>query len=307
MPAVQDPPPQTTQDRAAPPPPPEMRVTRYDRVSSFLLALVTGLALIVFCVVTFWWANRPPPPQDLVPLEMLEVSGGFEDGNPEDTWELESPDPETPDASLVEEETEDVSVEEVLDNVVELSDQATQQFEQVAGEAARNQGKLGSASGSGGRPLGMGPGMGGVPRDQRWFIRFAEGRSIDEYAKQLDFFGIELGVLQPTGELMYVSGFSGAPQKRVVQTGKDEQRLYMTWQSGERQKSDAQLLRKAGIEVTGRSVVFHFYPRETEQLLAKLEFDYRKKQPQEIRRTFFLVQQKGNGYVFDVTRQTYLR
>lgn len=289
------------------PPPPEMRVTPYDRVSSFMMAVVVGLALSVFCILTYWWANRPPPPMDLVPLEMLEVSGGYEDGNPEDTWELESPDPETPEASLIEEQTEEVSVEEVLDNVVELSDQATQQFEQVRADAAKNQGKQGSASGSGGRPLGMGPGMGGVPREQRWFIRFAEGRSIDEYAKQLDFFGIELGVLQPTGELVYVSGFSGAPKKRVAQSGKEEQRLYMTWQSGERQKSDAQLLRKAGVEVTGRSVVFHFYPKQTEQLLAKLEFDYRKKQPQEIRRTYFLVQQKGNGYVFEVTRQTDMR
>lgn len=307
MPALQDPPTQRTDEHAEAPPLPEMKVTPYDRVSSFMMALVAGLAMCVFCVLTYWWAHRPPPPLDLVPLEMLEVSGGFEDGNPEDTWELESPDPEEPNASLVDEVTEEVSVEEVLDNVVELSDQATQQLEQVTGAASQSTGKKGSASGSGGRPLGMGPGMGGVPREQRWFVRFSQGRSIDEYAKQLDFFGIELGVLQPQGELIYVSGFSGTPKKRVAKTGKDEQRLYMTWQTGERQKSDAELLRKVGVPVSRQSVIFHFYPKQTEQLLAKLEFDYRKKPPQEIRRTFFLVQKKGNGYVFDVTRQTYMR
>jgi hypothetical protein len=306
MPAVTETLPQRPEEHLAPPPP-VMKVTRYDRVSSFMMALVLALVICVFCILTWWWANRPPAPLDLVPLEMLEVSGGFEDGNPEDTWELESPDPEDPLASLVDEQTEEVSVEEVLDNVVELSEQATQQLEQVVGEASQSRGKQGSASGSGGRPLGMGPGMGGVPRDQRWFVRFAQGRSLDEYAKQLDFFGIELGVLQPQGELVYVSSFSKTPQKRVVQSGKEEQRLYMTWQSGERQKSDAELLRRAGVPVTRQSVVFHFYPPKTEQLLARLEFDYRKRPPQEIRRTFFLVQKKGNDYVFDVTRQTYMR
>ncbi|MEZ6054637.1 MAG: hypothetical protein R3C02_25235 [Planctomycetaceae bacterium] len=300
MPAIQEP----RSDHA--PPMPVMKVTSYDRVSSFMIAIVGALIISVLAVVSVWYVRRPPPPSELVPLELLEVSGGFEDGNPNDTWDLQSPEPEDPNATI-EEETEEVSMEEVLENVVDLSEQATEQLEQVVAESAANAGKVGSATGTGGRPLGSGPGAGGVSREQRWFIRFGNDASIDEYAQQLDFFGIELGVLQPDGELIYVSGLSGSPKKRVVNSGKGENRLYMTWQSGERRAADEQLLKRAGVPTTRQSVIFHFYPQKTEQQLATLEYNYKKRAAQEIRRTYFVAQKQGSGYIFNVTRQTYLR
>ncbi|MGD9853335.1 MAG: hypothetical protein AB7U20_00105 [Planctomycetaceae bacterium] len=286
---------------------PVMKVTNYDRASSFLLAVVAALVVSVLAVVSVWYARRVPPPSELVPLEMLEVSGGFEDGNPEDTWNLDSPEPEDPSASLIEEPTEQVAIQDVLENVVELSDKATEHLEQVMAESTANSGKLGSATGTGGRPLGMGPGTGGMPREQRWYVRFGDDNSLDEYAKQLDFFGIELGVLQPQGRLIYVSGLTGSLKKRTVESGKDEQRLYMTWQSGERREADIKLLAKAGVSANRQSLIFHFYPQKTEQMLATLEFNFQKKPPQEIRRTYFLAKKQGTGYEFEVTRQSLLR
>jgi hypothetical protein len=283
-----------------------MKVTSYDRVSAFMISIVAALLVGVLGVVALWYSLRPPPPVELVPLELLNVSGGFEDGSPDETWSVESPEPEDPSASLVEEESEEVELEETLENVVELSNQATQQYEQVIAESTQSRGHVGSATGTGGRPLGMGGGTGGVPREQRWFVRFAEGASLDEYARQLDHFGIELGVLQPNGTLEYVWDFSSRPQKKVVSTGKDEKRLYMTWQSGERRASDERLLQRAGVSVSRRSLIFHFYPPQAEQMLATLEFNYRRRSAQEIRRTYFLAKKEGNGYVFQVTRQTYL-
>ncbi len=286
---------------------PVMKVTRYDRASAFMLAVVGALFVGVLAVLSVWYARRVPPPSELVPLEMLEVSGGYEDGNPEDTWNLESPEPEDPSASLVEQETEQVAVQDVLENVVELSDQATEHLEQVIADSTANSGKRGSATGTGGRPLGMGPGMGGMPREQRWYIRFADDYSLDAYAKQLDFFGIELGVLEPEGRLVYVSDLSGKPKKRTADSGKNEKRLYMTWQSGERRAADIKLLKRAGVPANRQSLIFHFYPKKTEQMLATLEFNYQKKAPQEIRRTYFLAKKQGNGYAFEVTRQSLLR
>ncbi|MCA9074784.1 MAG: hypothetical protein KDA93_07115 [Planctomycetaceae bacterium] len=300
MTAIQEPPPGQL------PPPPVMKVTSYDRVSSFMMALVAALVISVLIVIAIWYVRRPPPQSELVPLEMLQVSGGFEDGNPDDTWDLQSPDPEDPNAT-VEEEAEEVSVEEVLENVVDLSDQATEQLEQVVANSAANSGKVGSATGTGGRPLGNGPGAGGVSREQRWFIRFGQDASLDEYARQLDFFGIELGVLQPEGQIIYVSNFSSSPKKRTADSGKGENRLYMTWQSGERRASDEALLKKAGVPATRQSIIFHFYPLKTEQQLASIEYNYRKRPAAEIRRTYFMAKKQGSGYIFDVTRQTYLR
>lgn len=286
---------------------PVMKVTRYDRVSSFLIAVVASLVVGVLVVVSVWYSRRVPPPSELVPLEILEVSGGFEDGDPEETWNLQSPEPEDPSASLVDEPTEQVAVQEVLENVVELSERATEHLEQVIAEATANAGKLGSATGTGGRPLGLGPGTGGMPREQRWYVRFGDDNSLDEYAKQLDYFGIELGVLLPEGRLIYVSNLSGTPKTRTVQSGKDEQRLYMTWQNGERREADLKLLARAGVSADRRSMIFHFYPPKTEQLLATLEFNYQKKPAHEIRRTYFLARKQGAGYAFEVTRQSLLR
>ena len=87
--------------------------------------------------------------------------------------------------------------------------------------------KVGSKAGSGSRPLGSGPGEGGIPRHQRWFIRFAQGSSLTEYAKQLDFFGIELGALFAAQKrLVYVKNFSSKPVRRNVMTGANDCLLY---------------------------------------------------------------------------------
>ena len=52
---------------------------------------VLGLILAVICVI-IWWATVVPPRQDfLVPLEMVEATGGFEDGFPDETLLVESP------------------------------------------------------------------------------------------------------------------------------------------------------------------------------------------------------------------------
>lgn len=275
---------------------PEMRVTRYDRVSSAMMSLVLALILGVIGVVAWWLTTRPPPPIDLVPLELVEMPGGYEDGD-------DLPPLESPEAEVVPEP----QVEQALDSVIELADQSTQQLEQVLTEDVFNNPRPGTASGTGRGPLGTGGGTGGIAREQRWFVRFDDAGSLEEYAKQLDFFGIELGCLLPGGELVFLSKLSQAqPAKRSVRTGKGEQRLYMTWQGGERRSADEKLFQKAGVSV-GSGTIFHFYPPQTEQLLARLELSFANRAAKDIRRTYFVVVSQRNGYTFAVTRQTYLR
>lgn len=287
---------------------PVMRVTRYDRVSSGMIAVVLGLILTVIGVVAWWYTTRPAPEPVLVPLEIL-ATGGYEDGSPDETLHVESPEEEIPNASPVEEQIDDLQIEEALDTVVELSDRATEQMEQIVADDPQSGGTPGSMQGTGGRPLGVGGGPGGgVPAEQRWFVRFAEDGSLDIYARQLDAFGIELGIIFPSrGELTYLSNLSrNPPSQRTVQTGANEQRLYMTWQGGQRKDADVKLIQRAGIDPTG-GIIFHFYPRETEQLLARLEQSYANRSPREIRRTYFVVVPQGNSFTFAVTRQQYLR
>jgi hypothetical protein len=287
---------------------PVMRVTSFDRVSSFMMSAVLAAIVTVIAIVCWWYATRPATVPVLQPLELV-AAGGYEDGSPDETLNVESPEEENPFASPVEEQMDEQQIEEVLDAVVELSDRASEQVQQVLAQDAATGGVPGSYRGTGGRPLGEGGGAGGgVARENRWFVKFADQESLEEYSKQLDFFGIELGVAYPQrSELVYVSKFSQAtPAKRVVKTGKGEMRLYMTWQGGQRKAADIKLLAKAGVDPSG-GIMLQFYPAQTEQLLAQAERSYANRPEREIRRTYFVIVPRGRGYSFAVTQQTYFR
>ena len=284
---------------------PELGLTRYDRVSSFMMALILGTGLVVAFVITQWYAIRKPPPLELIPMEMI-VGGGFEDGNPDETLQVESPEEVNPNASPVDEQVEQEELMETLENVVELSDRATKQVQQVMASTSEA-GTPGSAVGTGGRPLGSGGGPGaGIPAYQRWYIRFSESSSA-EYAKQLDHFGIELAVFYPgTGKVSYAKNFgAGGGPPRTIDKWNDD-RVYFKWSGGPRERIDRELLKKAGIDPVGGQI-YQFYPNQTIQLLGTIEQNYANRSAKDIRRTYFVVTPQGGGYTFTVTRQTYLR
>lgn len=283
-----------------------MRVTLYDRVSSWAISIFVGLLAICSIVFLIWISARPPKPIVAIPVELVESPGGFEDGTPGETLRVDSPEPETRDASPADTTGDHVEIEQAVESVVQNSDAVTQQVQQQFETGIQNMGKPGSAKGTGRRALGFGNGTGGMPREQRWFVKFSEKVALDEYARQLQFFGIELGALLPDGRLAYLSNFTNSsPTVRYVNSGGGEARLYMTWQVGERRAADVQLFARANVTVRGDSTIFHFYPKNTENLLAQLEASYRNRPVKQIRRTYFVVEPEGQGYRFSVTRQIY--
>lgn len=282
---------------------PVLRVTLFDRLSSGMIAFVMGLTLGVAMIIVYWATTRPERHDFLVPMEMVELSGGSEDGAPDETLKVESP--EDPTENPSEDVLQDVQLTEVVENVVELANQATRQAEQV--QVTDASGSPGSADGTGRRALGSGPGAGGIPNEQRWFIQYSDQAGLNEYAQQLQHFGIELGALLPSGQLIYLSNLTNPkPTTRTSTSGKTEDRLYMTWQGGSRKQADEQLFNRAGVDASN-AILFHFYPKSTEQQLLTLEFQYAKRKASEIRRTYFVVIKQGAGYNFVVTRQVYLR
>ncbi len=80
--------------------------------------------------------------------------------------------------------------------------------------------------------------------------------------------------------------------------------MFMLWTEGSeaRRVADEELFRRAGIEVS-QAQLLHFYPMETELMLATLEQDYLKRPPQDIRQTTFAVRRAGAGYEFFVVSQ----
>ena len=285
---------------------PEMGVTGYDRASAGVIAIVLALIVIVAFLFVQWLSQHEFEANTLPPLETVVIGGGDPDGNPDDSPLLESLAEQVPDPSLEELREDETTVEELLETVVDVSDRAANPAPSAAtGEAG---GTPGSAAGTGGRPLGFGPGDGGVAAEQRWFVSFADRGSLDEYAKQLDFFGIELGVLDVgDGSLTFVRDFSAAaPTVTRKTSGADDGRLYFLWQGGGRKAADEKLLGKAGVAAAEKPVL-HFYPQQTEQRLLRLEKGYADREFQDIRRTYFEVVDAGNGYDFKVTQQSYLR
>ena len=284
-----------------------MGVTGYDRASAGVIAVVLALIVAVAYLFVQWFVQHEFKTDTLPPMEMVVVGGGSLDGDPDDSPLLDSLAEEVPDPSLEELREDEVSVEELLETVVDVSDRAANPAP-VASASDATGGTPGSASGTGGQALGFGPGEAGIPTEQRWFISFADRGSLDEYARQLEFFGIQLGALDVSdGSLTIISDLTAAsPAVTRKASGKGETRLYMIWQGGGRKQADVKLFAKANLAVDDKPVL-HFYPERTEQRLLRLERDYAGRPFAEIRRTYFEVEPQGSGYDFRVTQQSYLR
>ena len=167
---------------------------------------------------------------------------------------------------------------------------------------------FGTGTGQGdSRPAGpLGEGDGDiVPRWERWQVRFASA-DLTAYAKQLDFFKVELAAMGGGKELVdYAAQLSQPQPSRRSGNSAQEKRLYMTWRSGEMIEADKDLLTNAGIDINGR-VILQLYPSETEALLAELE----QKQLgthalKDVRRTVFGIREQAQAYEFYVVAQEY--
>jgi hypothetical protein len=166
----------------------------------------------------------------------------------------------------------------------------------------------GSGRGDNRQPGPEGEGDDIVPRFERWKLKFL-ARNIKDYAKQLDFYQIELGAIGGNIDgVDYAKNLVGAPQTRRAPSG-DEERLYFMWTSpGPLMKYDRRLLEKAGVRLSNRQML-KFIPKQLENMLANIELDYAKERGhnkvQEIAKTIFESRPVDGGYTFEVIEQTY--
>ena len=280
---------------------PVMGETSYDIATSAQIAAGLALAALVALLIAIWLSNLLPDTQ-AVPVIMEAGDGGFEDGSPDESLSVESPLDPTDDPAITNEQ--DVSqLEQITEQVVTLSQNVSELT--PPSETSDQSGNPGSADGTGGRPFGTGGGIrGGTKREQRWFVEFADKGDLRSYARQLDFFKIELGCAFKDGRMVYLKNISGSPVVRTERLNSNDKRLFMNWQGGDRVKADIELLQKAGIKDAESGMVLHFYDPATEQLLAKIEMERAGGRPAEqIRRTYFQVKKAGSGYEFVVSSQ----
>jgi hypothetical protein len=274
-----------------------LSTSAYDQAASGLISMLLFVGAVVACLLILFFTSRIFARQEPVPVSIAEL-GGREDGSALGTArELEEPGAE--DVPELVENTSLQSVEAitavVASKTVQLDDMTLEsEFVTGAGKGKGDNRQVGDGTGTAGEQ---------IPRAQRWVIHF-EGGNLKEYARQLDFFGIELAAVGGSDNLVHYA-FNLAKAKPDHRTGSPdaEQRLYMTWRAGPLQAADKELLTKAGVDVKGK-VVMQFYPAATEQMLAGLEREYAKgKDVNEIRRTMFDVRGDGGKFQFVVTSQ----
>ncbi len=274
----------------------QLRVSSYDRVASMIVSLLIFLGTTVLVLFLVFLTQRLMRVQETVPIEYVEnVAGrgdhamGF------------ARDPEPPGAEELE-QLEEPQVEQALESVTDAVTSVAANLSAMDGAAVPTTGGSGMGDSRPPGPLGEGDDL--IPRSERWQIQYPSS-NLKQYARILDFFKIELGVIGGgRTQVEYAAGFSSKPTKR---TGAPEQekRLYMTWRSGEMKQADAELLAKAGVNVTG-AIQMQFIPPETENMLAHAEHQaLGGRKLKEVQRTVFGVRPKGDGFEFYVIDQRY--
>ena len=215
---------------------PKMSETQYETATAAQIAAALGLAGLAALLIAIWLSNLLPE-HKAVPIDMSTGDGGWEDGDPDETLDVESPEDPTDDPSLSNDQNES-QLEEITEQVLTLSENAASMVQPNNFTDPSGGGNPGSAEGSGGRPYGSGgPGRGGHKREQRWIVEFAEKGNLKSYARQLDAFKIELGCAFKDGRIYYLSNMSTSPVLRQERLSASDQRLFMNWEGGDRVKA----------------------------------------------------------------------
>jgi len=256
-------------------------VSRYDRVSGMLIALLILLGILVTIMAVVWLTSQIFATQVAIPFDLVDIGDQEEDAMGPDNDDIEPPPPMETD--LVEEEMEDIleAVEDAL---------ATR-------AAMLERGVSGEGTGRGGG--GTGRGRKGRPR--RWELRFKEGNTLNTYARQLDFFGIELGVLTPGNKVLYVYNLSHARPQTREGPRDTEKRYRFTWTQGSLEQADRMLLARANVDTRG-SIIYKFLPDQWTRKLMELEAA--EAGGKKVRSTLYGIRSSGSGYEFYVMRQS---
>ncbi len=284
---------------------PNLRTSKFDTVSSWLMALALFIGIFVLMLFLIWltrnlkFSAKPFPPIVENAAGRGENAEGFER------------DFEPPGAEEVEELTEP-TLEDTLEAVTDAVSSVAASLDTMNTNAPAS--TAGTGMGDSRPPGPEGEGEDIIPRFERWRLNFV-AKDIGSYAKQLDHFGIELGAvgggIQGVDIASNLSG--GIRQQRYSTDHEKTQRLYFSWvdPSVNFARWDQQLLQKAGVPLGNNRMRIQFIPQDLENKLANYELEYARQKGHssvtEIARTVFESKVEGSGYDFVVIEQRYRR
>lgn len=268
-------------------------VNSYDRASSLLVSLLVMAGTVFFALVIIFFARQfvsMPVPVPVIPLAPGDL--------PEDRPMGVAEDIEPPGV----EDAPELTEPSLMDTLNALTSTVSSKQAILSDQALDASDKVGRGSGLGDKRQPGGGGDGLPSRE----IQF-EVANLDAYAKLLDFFKIEIGVISTTDTTAhYATQLSRA--KPAVRTGpRGGEKRYYFQPRGVFANFDRQLASKAGIAGKGQ-LIYHFYPQESYMMLLGIEQQHARqagKKPADIELTAFQIKPKGSGFEFVVDEQLY--
>ena len=267
----------------------ELQVSAYDRYASMLIALLIVVGFAVVILFLLWLTTRVYAKQELPKVLLDNFGDGAPLGNAED---LEPPGvEELPDV-------QEPQVADTLDAITELISSQARTYTTIRPDQQSGHGSgLGSKHGT------------GMDRGRRPPVRKINysTKSLKSYATQLDYFKVELGVIQ-RGKLEIQYAFNLAQKEPDSRQGRsnNEKRPYFLWTGDEPMvELDKQLLRNTGIE-PGNGIMLQFWPEPSWRQLLTAESLHAKannRNLKSVRRTDFGVKPNRRGYEIVVLYQ----
>jgi len=282
------------------PPKPKLTVqtktSRYDSLNAWLIALILLVGFLFAVLFLIWFTSVFDFSRRVAgPVAVANDPG---DSKPEGVAddELEPGVEEFP-------EVEVPQLANALEAVTDAVSSVRASLEKRSGDAA----VMGAGRGYGSREGGPGSGGDGIPEYKRWIINY-EADDINEYARQLSFFNIDIAVIHQVKPDIWRINDAGSGG-RVIKTNRETENktLQFTHEKVSMRRWDAELCKRAGVDLSN-TVQAQFYPESTRAIIRLVEaaaLEGTGRELRDVKNTILKVVPGGDGYEFTVENILY--
>ncbi len=271
------------------------QVSRYDKLSALLTTFVlfAGILVSLMLIVWFFFQIAGRGMAEPIAIQLYED----EDDDPEKKFTGVANQIQPPGVQEFP-EIQKPQLKEMLEAMTDLPSKLMGEYEQL------------------GRHNKSGPGIGPGREDEeeyvpwrpgdrpweRWTVEYSQD-NIENYAQQLDYFGIQIGLVsQSMPRVDLLSGVSTNPTLKST-TRVRENRVFFTHRRATLMNWDRRLLRRAGVKDFEHRFVVQFIPNDLTKKLIALEINFAKQNSialKKVQQTVFRVRQANGGYEFVV-------
>ena len=269
-------------------------------VNAFLISSITVVGTLVTILFLIWLTMIMNSGQPNTSNFIVDPSFGDEkpEGFADDVHEPgveEFPEVETP------------QLADALEALTDAVSSVKANLEARDGDAA----EMGKGGGFGSREGGPGSGnFRGVPEHKRWKIEY-DTPDINEYARQLSFFNIDIGLItNGTNEVLRLR--QPGPGAQIVSSNRkqenDAKSLYFVHEKMQLRRWDERLFNQRQTTDMANRFTVQFYPESTRQILRNVEGQFLQnagKELEEVLRTRFKVVESGGGFTFEIKSVDY--